>query len=275
MGQRSRRRQVQSGRDGDARPPRPKPIPTAPPAGGPTPSSFDDVRGVMRDVRDRQRQNRADINAARRIVSKWIVIMSVALSLPLWAAFLLHRVIPEDQRDRYILIAVAAAVMITFQSVIAAMYRAAVAFVAGDPAAAHLQGRPHKFMLRELRHEILRASDFTGRWTVACLFWAVTYWGVIQMISQLFSNDPIDLGELKRNYVDVALLAGPIVGVIWWTGDTAIREGSEYHRRQLARSGNRLVKMMMSRGVNSVVSKSFVFVVRLVVFVLFARLLVG
>lgn len=271
MGQGNRNRhRGRRGRDGGGSPARPdKPIPATP--ADANARTFENAAGVLADARDRRRRNAADIKAARPVVTKWTLLLVLALSAPLWAAYLLQSLIPEGEQQRYALITVVAAVMITFQSISAAMYRAAVAHVAGDSAAANFRGRPHRFMMSELRDEILRASDFTGRWTVACLLWAVFYWGAVQLLS----GESVSLPALKRDYIDIALLAGPLIGVIWWTGDVAIREGAEYHRRQLERARTPLARTLLGRGYNLVIYRSFTFFVRLAFFVWVAAKIVG
>lgn len=121
------------------------------------------------------------------------------------------------------------------------MWRAALAFVAKDDSAHGFEGHPHRYMRSQLGFELLRAADLAGRWTVACLLWAVSYWAT----KQIATNGPVRRETLKDRYIDAALVAGPLVGILWWNADLARREGGAWlarvQRRAAGASSRRLL----------------------------------
>jgi len=198
----------------------------------PLPLPTQDVPETREDMRASWIRSRDEIRASSRLAFKWFGISWLCYATPLWVLALARTVIRDEDEPRLVRFVVLTAILVTFMSVLLTMFSAARAYVAKDAIAAEyrddLNGDddPNGFMRMRIHKELLRAGDLTGRWTVACLLWAVAYWGTYQALSSLVGRNPIDLTTLKERYVDIALLAGPLIGILWWTANQAYREGN-------------------------------------------------
>jgi hypothetical protein len=101
------------------------------------------------------------------------------------------------------------------------MLEAARDWIRQDPACPDLVTDPFKFVGRRASKELLRAADLGGRCTVAALLWSLLYFAVRDNILA----DAASLSRLTDNYINVALLVGPVVGLVWWAAEWEYRQG--------------------------------------------------
>ncbi len=70
-------------------------------------------------------------------------------------------------------------------------------------------------LFAELKKQLLRATDLVGRFSVVALLYASVVW---------LSRAPREaVGQLRGDYLDPALLAGPILGVLAWMLEVDVR----------------------------------------------------
>lgn len=92
-----------------------------------------------------------------------------------------------------------------------------------DPTAPDLVADPVEFVGLRLRKELLRATDLGGRWTVAALLWSLVYFAVTNLYA--VDTAALNLSRLVDEYINIALLVGPIFGLAWWRGEGEYRQG--------------------------------------------------
>jgi hypothetical protein len=89
---------------------------------------------------------------------------------------------------------------------------------------------PVNFLGERMRRELIRATDLGGRWTVAALMWSLVYFGTDNILS--LSDRAWQLSRLTDN-INVALLVGPVLGLVWWVGEWEYRQGLLWADRTL------------------------------------------
>jgi hypothetical protein len=73
---------------------------------------------------------------------------------------------------------------------------------------------PLAFLRGRARTLAIDATDVSGRWTVVALIWATLYFVIDSQV--LSERTGLDLSRLIDEYVNVALLVGPVGGLVWW-----------------------------------------------------------
>ena len=102
-----------------------------------------------------------------------------------------------------------------------------------DPATGGFIPDPAKFIGERVRAEFLRAADLGGRWTIAALLWSLIYFAIRNNVVSS-GTARFDLSRLIADYINVALLVGPILGMVWWAAEWEYRQGLERADRTLA-----------------------------------------
>lgn len=208
-----------------------------PPCGGPVPLK-EQRREMPEKARDRRNKELIRLSKSLPLVLRWVVETSIRIvrfTVPLSIALVTFRHHPRVQSG-----AILAALLLVIQVTMFAVYQAAwrytdlddmsAEFAAPGKKALDASRKRRATMNDSLNADLRLAGDLVGRATVLSLLWAATA-ALWKEVTTNSSTNFLTFEQARGEYLDQALLIGPLLGLCWWAWRMWRVEGTEYGDR--------------------------------------------